>query len=93
MILGSSLVVPACASGVGGHVYVQSGPPRPVIERRAVAPGPRYVWEPGYYRLEGRRYVWVPGRWELPPRARARWQPAHWEHTRRGWYFVDGHWR
>jgi len=48
---------------------------------------------PGYYRYDGRAYVWVGGRYERPPRARARWVAGHWQQERRGWFWVDGHWR
>ena len=81
----------ACASP--GRVYVRVGPPVPVVEARVVAPGPGYVWTEGFYRWDGRAYVWVPGRYVRPPRARAAWVPGHWARERRGWYWVDGHWR
>jgi hypothetical protein len=52
------------------------------------APGPGYVWVPGYYS----GYAWVPGYWALPPFAGAVWFGPHW-----GWYgghraFVRGYW-
>ena len=80
----------ACASG---RVYVRVGPPVPRVEAVLVSPGPRYVWLPGYYRWDGAAYVWLPGRYELPPRPRAVWVRPHWERERRGWYFIQGHWR
>jgi len=75
------------------RVYVRVGPPRPIAERRVVAPGPRHVWVPGFYRWDARRYAWTPGYWAVPPRARAVWVPGHWVRERRGWYFVGGYWR
>ena len=56
--------------------YVRVGPPAPIVETRVVAPGPGYVWIPGYHRWSGSAYVWVPGRWDRPPRARAVWVPG-----------------
>src|SRR5579862_127701 len=50
-------------------------PPAPVVEEVAVAPGPEYVWVPGYHRWSGREYVWVRGRYERRPHNRARWVP------------------
>jgi hypothetical protein len=82
----------ACAAP-RGRVFVRVGPPAPIVEVRAVAPGPHFVWIAGYHRWDGRAYAWVPGRWAAPPRARAVWVPGRWVHERRGWYFVDGHWR
>ncbi len=85
-------VLPACATP-RGRVYVRIAPPPPIVETVVVAPGPGYVWVPGYYRWSGTAYVWVPGAWVRPPRPRAVWVPGHWVHDRRGWFFVEGRWR
>ena len=82
----------ACASP-SGRVYVRVAPPAPIVETRVVAPGPGFIWVSGYHRWNGAAYVWVPGRWDRPSRDRAQWVPGRWAHDRRGWYFVDGHWR
>lgn len=74
------------------RVYVHAGPPAPVVEARVVAPGPDYLWVAGYYRWAGGQYAWVPGTWARPPRPRAVWVAPRWEHGRRGWYQVPGHW-
>src|SRR5215467_8033017 len=92
LIVTGALFTTACV-GASGRVYIRTGPPPLRAEVVGVAPGPGYVWVPGYYRYERSGYVWVGGRYERPPRARARWTPAHWERDRRGWYFVEGHWR
>src|SRR5262249_26678615 len=86
--------VPLPAPGAG-VVWVRFGPPEPrhevvVVEDR---PGPDYIWVAGYYRWDGAVYAWTPGRWERPPRARAVWVTGRWYHERRGWYWVEGHWR
>jgi hypothetical protein len=85
-------IATGCAASTGGRVYVRTGPPPVVVERRVAAPGPGFVWLPGYYRWGGRAYVWVPGRYERA-RSHGRWVPARWAHDRRGWYFVEGRWR
>jgi WXXGXW repeat (2 copies) len=92
LVTASLFASTACVSA-SGRVYVRVGPPPPRVEAVLVAPGPRYVWLPGFYRWDGGGYVWMPGRYELPPRARAAWVPPHWERHRRGWYVVEGHWR
>ena len=93
LLLAATVAVsPACASPQG-HVYVRVGPPAPVVETRIVAPGPGYVWVPGYHVWNGSAYVWRPGRWNRAPRPRAVWVPARWVHEQRGWYLVEGHWR
>jgi WXXGXW repeat (2 copies) len=82
----------ACAAP-RGRAYVRVAPPPPVVERVVVAPGPGYVWVPGYHLWSGSAYVWHRGAWVVPPRPRAVWVAPHWQHERRGWYFVEGHWR
>jgi hypothetical protein len=88
-----STVLSAIPASASTRVYVRVGPPAPVVQVRPVAPGPRYVWVDGYHRWDGRVYTWVPGRWVLPPRAHAVWVPGRWVHEKRGYYWVDGHWR
>jgi hypothetical protein len=76
-----------------GRVYVRVAPPPIVVETRAPAPGPGYVWIEGHHQWEGRAYAWVPGRYERAPRERAVWVPGHWSKDRHGWYWVEGRWR
>ena len=92
-ILAATLGASAACAAPRGRIYVRVGPPAPSIETRIVAPGPEYVWVQGYHTWNGAAYVWTPGRWDRPPRARAVWVAAHWVRERRGWYFVEGHWR
>jgi hypothetical protein len=92
-LLLSALIAGAACASTSGRLYVRTGPPAPVVERRIEAPGPDFVWQPGFYRWSGNAYVWVPGRYERAPRARAKWVPGHWAHARGGYYFVEGHWR
>jgi hypothetical protein len=92
--LAAVTLVAAVPGRADARIYVRIGPPAPVAEVRAVAPGPRHVWIPGYHRWDGSAYVWVGGRWDLPPAGRAAWVPGHWSHHHsRGWYWVEGHWR
>jgi hypothetical protein len=93
LVFGLIMTTSACAPRGRVAVYVPSPPPPPVRETIAVAPGPAYVWIPGYHMWNGSVYVWTPGRWELRPTRRHAWVPGHWKHDRRGWYWVEGHWR
>ena len=90
LLLGASLLATACA-GASGGVYVRTGPPPLRREVIVASPGPGYIWVPGYYRYDRGAYVWVGGRYERPPRGRARWVPGHWQNSRRGLYYVQGH--
>lgn len=88
------LVAGTSLAEAGTRVYVRVRPPAAVVQVRPVAPGPRYVWVPGYHRWDRRAYVWTPGTWIVPPRRHAVWVSPRWVHDRRhGWYFVAGHWR
>src|SRR5690348_17472688 len=92
-LVTATLGASAACTDTRGRLYVRVGPPAPIIEARIAAPGAGYVWIEGYQRWDGGRYLWVPGRWVMPPRPRARWVAGHWSRDRRGWYWVDGHWR
>jgi len=92
-LLGAIVFGIASSAALSADIVVRVAPPPPVAERRMLAPGPAYVWTPGYHRWDGRAFVWVPGAWVLPPRRHAQWIPAHWVHRRHEWFFVEGHWR
>ena len=81
------------AGAAPAEIVVRIAPPRPIVERRLVAPSRSHVWVNGYQRWDGRAYAWAPGRWELPPRPRTRWVPHHWVKRRGEWVFVEGRWR
>jgi hypothetical protein len=94
LMMSATIAVSSACASPRGRVYVRVAPPGPLVETRVVAPGPGYLWLPGFYRWNGGAYAWVPGRWERAPRPRAVWVPGRWvRERRRGWYFVDGHWR
>ncbi len=93
VLIGSAFGLVLSAGTMCAEVVVRIGPPRPLVERRVVAPGPGYAWVPGYHRWDGAAYVWVPGTWMRPPRPRAVWVRPRWVHRRHGWVFVEGRWR
>lgn len=93
LLLGVVFASSLTFAAFGQEVVIRVAPPRPVVERRVVAPGPGYVWIAGYHRWTGNAYVWVPGRWELPPRPHARWVAHRWVRRNGGWVLVEGHWR
>jgi hypothetical protein len=67
-------------------------PPKPPVEVIPVAPGPMFVWTPGYWRWQG-QWVWVRGTWVVPPYHRAVWVNGYWAHRHGGYVWVPGHWR
>ena len=58
----------------------QPPPPLPVYEQPA-APGPNYIWTPGYWGYQPVGYYWVPGVWVIAPYIGALWTPGYW-----GWF-------
>ena len=75
--------------GRGGYVGV--APPSLIVESRAAAPGPGYLWIDGYWGWTGARHFWVPGRWTAPRRGYS-WVPHEWVQSERGWKPREGHW-
>jgi hypothetical protein len=93
-LIVATLFASAFAVGTAhAQVYVRVRPPAPVYERHGPPPHRGWVWRSGYQRWDGRAYVWTPGGWIAPPRPRAVWVPGHWVQRRRGWVFIEGHWR
>jgi hypothetical protein len=71
---------------------VTEAPPAPQVEVQVAAPGPGFVWTPGYWGWHG-RWVWVGGRWVVPPHRHAVWVAGHWGHRGHGYVWVGGRWR
>jgi hypothetical protein len=92
-LLGMFAAAALSFSAFAADVVVRVAPPRAIVERRPVAPGPGYVWTPGYHRWDGRAYAWAPGAWVRPPREHSRWVAPHWVHRGGGWVMVEGRWR
>ena len=93
LLIGSIFGLLLSVAAMQAQVVVRIGPPRAVVERPIPAPGPGYVWVPGYHRWNGTAYVWTPGVWMRPPRPHARWVRPRWVRRHGGWVFVEGRWR
>src|SRR5580704_9698258 len=91
LLSAASLVSLGCASHAAYVAYY--GPPAPRVERYGYAPGPGYLWTPGYYAWAGSSYTWIGGRWVLPPRPHAVWVPGHYVRREHHSEYVGGHWR
>ena len=76
-----------------GAVYAVREPPPRRTEVIVTRPGPDYVWVGGDWRWNGSDYEWVPGRWQALESGHSNWVPGRWHHNRRGWFYVQGHWR
>jgi hypothetical protein len=76
-----------------GRVYVARRPPPMRAEVIGARPAPGHVYVRGFWRWQVSDYVWIPGHWAVAERGFREWVPGNWHHGRRGWYYVDGHWR
>jgi hypothetical protein len=54
------LSIPAIPSALAQHIYVQVGPPAPLVEHPGPRPHEGWVWVAGYHRWDGHGYVWIP---------------------------------
>lgn len=76
--------------GVPAPIVVHQPPPRPIVERMTVSPGPGYVWVSGHHAWIRGSWVWVSGTWVLPPRPDAMWVEGRWDAGSQQW--IEGHW-
>jgi hypothetical protein len=57
-----------------------------------IAPGPDYIWMPGYWAWNGFTYYWVPGTWVLAPYVGALWTPGWWGWSGAAYVWHPGYW-
>jgi hypothetical protein len=74
------------------EIVVSQAPPTPPQEVIVAAPGPGYVWVPGYYQWHG-RWVWERGAWVVRPHPHAVWVGGHWDRRGHDYVWRGGHWR
>ena len=77
----------SAAVSIGIGVSVGIPPPAMPVYAQPMAPGPGYIWTPGYWAWDpAYGYYWVPGTWVMPPQIGLLWTPGWW-----GW--SDGFYR
>lgn len=87
LVAGFALAMPPASSAqVAIGVSVRIGPPPLRVYEQPMAPGPGYLWMPGYWAYGPDGYYWVPGAWVVPPEPGLLWTPGYW-----GW--EDGYYR
>jgi hypothetical protein len=93
LMLAAGTVTACAPAPPPGVVYVARRPPADRVEVIGARPAPGHVWLRGYWRWDHDDFVWVPGHWALVEHGYREWVPGRWHHGRRGWYYIDGHWR
>jgi len=56
------------------------------------APGPYFLWIPGYWAHNLRGFFWVPGQWARAPFMGALWTPPYWSFSGGAYRFHSGYW-
>ena len=69
----------------------QPPPPLPEYEQ-PYAPGPNYLWTPGYWDYGTGGYYWVPGAWVGAPYEGALWTPGYWGSYNHRYRWHRGYW-
>jgi len=72
-------------------ISIGIAPPAIPIYTQPYAPGPGYIWTPGYWAYNS-GYYWVPGVWVLPPRVGFLWTPGYWGYNGSNYFFNQGYW-
>src|SRR5262252_8074275 len=68
LMLLAVMILATTALSFGEVVFsVSFGPPVLPVYAQPVAPGPGYIWAPGYWGWSGDDYYWVPGTWVIAP--------------------------
>jgi hypothetical protein len=87
-----ALSPPAAAVSIG--IAVNFAPPPLPMYAQPIAPGPGYIWTPGYWAWDPGYgdYYWVPGTWVMPPQIGLLWTPGWWGWSNGFYRWHAGYW-
>lgn len=71
---------------------VSFGPPAIPYYVQPPAPGPNWIWQPGYWAWGPYGYYWVPGTWVQAPSLGLYWTPGYWAFTDGQYQWDPGYW-
>lgn len=80
----------AAQISVGLSIHL-APPPLRVVAVQPIAPGPGYIWAPGYWAYGPDGYYWVNGTWVLAP-AGMLWTPGYWGFADGAYAWHAGYW-
>ena len=72
--------------------YAPAPPPPLPDYDQPEAPGPDYIWTPGYWNYANTGYYWVPGAWVFAPYTGALWTPGYWGFYNGRYLWHRGYW-
>ncbi len=73
-------------------ISVTVAPPPLPVYAQPVAPGPGFIWTPGYWAYGPEGYFWVPGTWVVAPFTGALWTPGYWAWSNGVYGWRAGYW-
>jgi hypothetical protein len=82
----------AVRSDAAVFVSVAIAPPVLPVYSQPIAPGPGYIWTPGYWAYGPAGYYWVPGTWVIAPFVGALWTPGYWGWANGLYLWHAGYW-
>src|SRR6185437_740527 len=85
---------PSDAEQAGEEAIEETTQPPPELPEydQPEAPGPDYIWTPGYWAWGPYGYYWVPGAWVEAPYYGALWTPPYWAWYGGRYRFHHGYW-
>jgi hypothetical protein len=92
LTLAAALFVAPALSSAATFISVSFAPPPLPVYAQPVAPGPDFMWIPGYWAWNGVGYYWVPGTWVLAPYVGALWTPGWWGWSSGAYIWHPGYW-
>jgi YXWGXW repeat-containing protein len=81
----------ASSAQVSLGISVHIGPPALPVYTQPLAPGPGYIWTPGYWAYGPDGYYWVPGTWVFAPVGML-WTPGYWGFAGGVYAWHAGYW-
>lgn len=98
-MLCTATALPRTAGAQSIGITVSFGPPAIPYYVQPAAPGPNYIWTPGYWAYDPNNawgpnngYYWVPGTWVFAPQAGLLWTPGYWGWNGIAFVFNSGFW-
>ncbi len=90
----AALAVFPVKSHAGIYVNISIAPPGIPVYEQPVAPGPDYIWTPGYWQWDPEvgDYFWVPGTWVVAPQVGYLWTPGYWAFDSGFYGWHGGYW-
>jgi hypothetical protein len=92
VVLAVSLLAAPVLSSAAVFVSVNFAPPPIPVYVQPIAPGPDFIWIPGYWAYGPGGYYWVPGTWVPAPYVGALWTPGYWGWIGGVYRWYPGYW-